>query len=82
MKGKREGKSALARECWTRRWEKELIFPEVIHCSIFLFSHGLPSHRKSGPPTRHVISEASATAAMATLAAHGVALDVEEDWED
>jgi hypothetical protein len=24
MKGKREGKRALARECWTRWWEKEL----------------------------------------------------------
>jgi hypothetical protein len=24
MKDKREGKRALAMECWTRRWEKEL----------------------------------------------------------
>jgi hypothetical protein len=30
----------------------------------------------------YVIPEASAAAAMATLAAHGVAVDVEEDWED
>jgi hypothetical protein len=82
MKGKREGKCALTRECWTRQWEKELTLPEVIHCSIVLFSHRLPSHRKSNPPATHVIPEASAAAAMATLAAHGVAVDVEEDWED
>jgi hypothetical protein len=81
-KGKREGKRALARECWTRRWEKELTFPEIIHCSIVLFSHRLPSHQKSGPPAKHVIPKASAAAAMATLAAHGVVVDAEEDWED
>jgi hypothetical protein len=82
MKGKREGKRALSRECWTRRWEKELTLLEIIHCSIVFFSHRLPSHRKSGPPTTHVIPEASTAAAMATLAAHGVAVDAEEDWED
>jgi hypothetical protein len=30
----------------------------------------------------HVIPEASTAAAMATLASHGVAVDVEEEWED
>jgi hypothetical protein len=79
MKDKWEGKRALARKCWTRQWEKDLILPEVIHCSIVLFSHMLPSHRKSGPPAMHVIPEASAAAAMATLAAHGVDVDAEED---
>jgi hypothetical protein len=44
MKGKREGKHALVRECWTQRWEKELTLPEVIHCSIVVFSHRLPFH--------------------------------------
>jgi hypothetical protein len=82
MKDKREGKRALARECWTRWWERELTLPEVIHCSIAFFSHRLPSHRKSGLPATHVIPEASAAAAMATLAAHGVAVDTEEDWDD
>jgi hypothetical protein len=82
MKEKREGKCALARECWTRRWEKELTLPEVIHYSIVLFLHRLPSHRKSGLPTTHVIPEASATVAMATLASHGVAVDANEEWED
>jgi hypothetical protein len=82
MKGKREGKCVLARECWTRRWEKELTLPEVIHCSIVLFSHRLPSHRKSGPPVTHVIPEASAAAAMAMLASHGIAMDADEEWED
>jgi hypothetical protein len=79
IKGKWEDKHALAREYWTRRWEKELTLPEVIHYSIVLFSHRLPSHRKSSPPATHVIPEASAVAVMATLAAHGVAVDAEED---
>jgi hypothetical protein len=82
MKGKREGKRALARECWTRRWEKELTLPKVIHYSIVLFSHRLPSHWKSDLPATHVISEASAMATMATLASHGVAVDADEEWED
>jgi hypothetical protein len=82
MKGKQEGKRALARECWTRRWEKELTLLEVIHCSIVLVSHKLPSHQKTSPPTTHVISEASAVAAIATLASHGVVVDGDEEWED
>jgi hypothetical protein len=82
MKGKWKGKRALARECWTRRWKKELILPEIIHYSIVLFSHRLPSHQKSDPPATHVIPKASTAAAMATLAAHGVVVDAEEDWED
>jgi hypothetical protein len=82
MKGKWEGKCALARECWTRRWEKELTLLEVIHCSIVLVSHKLPSHQKTSPPTTHVISEASAVAAIATLASHGVVVDGDEEWED
>ena len=81
MKDKRKGQRALARECWTRQWEKELTLPEVIHCSIVLFSYKLPSHRKSGPPATHVIPEASAVAAMAMLAFHGVVVDADEEWE-
>jgi hypothetical protein len=76
MKGKREDKRAFARECLTRRWEKELTLPEVIHYSIVLFSHRLPSHRKSGPPATHIIPKASA---MAMLASHGVAMDVDKE---
>ena len=79
MKGKWEGKRALVRECWTRRWEKELTLPEVIHCSIVFFSYRLPSHRKSGPPATHVIPE---VVVVTTLAAHGVAVDAEEEWEE
>jgi hypothetical protein len=82
MKDKREGKCALTKECCSRWWEKELTLSEIIHYSIVLFSHRLPFHRKFGPPATHVISEASAAATMATLAAHGVAVDVEEEWED
>jgi hypothetical protein len=64
------------------RWEKELTFPEVVHCSIFLFSHRLPFHQKSSPPATHVIPKAYAAAAMATLASHGITVDTDEDWED
>ena len=82
MKNKREGKRALARECWIRRWEKELTLPEVIHCSIVLFLHRLPSHQKFGPPATHVIPEASTKATMAMLASHGVVVVADEEWED
>ena len=82
MKGKREGKHALVRECWTRQWKKELTLPEVIHYSIVLFSHRLPFHQKSSLPATHIIPEASAAAAMATLASHGVVVDVDKEWED
>jgi hypothetical protein len=54
---------------------ERVTLPEVIHCSIVIFSHRLPSHRKSGPPATHVISKASA---MATLASHGVDVDADE----
>jgi hypothetical protein len=43
MKDKRKGKRALARECWVQRWKKELTLPEIIHCSIVMFLHRLPS---------------------------------------
>jgi hypothetical protein len=49
MKEKRERKWALARECWTHKWKKELILSKLIHCSIVLFFHKMPSHRNSSP---------------------------------
>jgi hypothetical protein len=42
----------------------------------------LPFHRKSSPPAIHVIPESFASAAMATLASHGIAVNAEEEWED
>jgi hypothetical protein len=82
MKGKREGKCVFARKCWTRRWEKELIFPKAIHYSIFSFLHRLPSHRKLGLLATHFIPETFASAAMASLASHGVVVDAKDEWED
>jgi hypothetical protein len=36
----------------------------------------------SGSPKMHVILEAFASTAMATLASYGVVVDTEEGWED
>ena len=79
MKSKQEGKRSFAGECQTRQKEKELTLSKVIHCSIVLFLHRLPSLWKSGPPAMHVIPKAPAAAAMAILATHGVAMDAEEE---
>jgi hypothetical protein len=83
MKGsKKEGKRAVARECWTRRWSPELTLPQRISCTSVLFSHRVPSHRAKGPPKTHLIPEASVTMAMANLAAHGVGVDDDDEVED
>jgi hypothetical protein len=63
MKGKREGKRALAAPLSSSRT-------------------GFLPIENPVPPATHVIPKASAAAAMATLAAHGIAVDAEEDWED
>ena len=75
MKARREGKVVVARECWTRRWLKELCLLQIVHVNIVLYSHRMPSHAKKGPPTSHVIPEASVVAAIANLEAAGVAID-------
>ena len=82
MKAKKEGKRVVARECWTRRWEKEATLPEVVHASIVMYSHRMPSHKKSGPPATHLIPEASVTAALANLESGGALLDWDGDDED
>ena len=84
MKSKKERNSVVARECWTRRWQKEPCLPQVVHVSIVMFSHRMPSHAKKGPPATHVIPEASVAAALANLEAAGVVMgrDVDDDAED
>lgn len=83
MKGsKKEGKKVVARECWTRRWSPELTLPQRISCTCVLYSHRVPSHRAKGPPRTHLIPEASATMAMANLAANGVDVDDDDEVEE
>jgi hypothetical protein len=84
MKARRKGKSVVARECWTRRWQKELRLPQVVHVRIVLYSHRMPSHAKKGPPTSHLIPESSVIAAIANLEAVGAAddRDAEDDGDD
>jgi hypothetical protein len=83
MKGsKKEGKRAVTRECWTRRWSPKLTLPQRISCTSMLFSHRLPSHRAKGPLKTHLIPEASVTMAMANLAAHGVGVDDDDEVEE
>jgi hypothetical protein len=38
--------------------------------------------RKSSPFAIHIILEAFASAAMATLASHDIAIDAKDKWED
>ena len=79
---KKEGKKAVARECWTRRWSPELTLPQRISCTCVLYSHRVPSHRAKGPPRTHLIPEASVTMAMANLAANGVDVDDDDEVEE
>jgi hypothetical protein len=83
MKGsKKEGKRAIARHYWTRRWSPELTLPERISCTSVLYSHRVPTHRAKGPLKTHLILEASLTMAMVNLAAHGVGVDNNDEVED
>jgi len=82
MKSKKEGKRVIARECWTRRWQKEATLPQVVHAAIVLYSHRMPSHQKKGPPATHLIPEASVTAALANLESGGAVLDCDGDDDD
>ena len=71
MCSKKEPKSLVARECWTRRWTLEVTHPQRISVTTVLYSHRMPSHKDKGPPKMHLIPEASATMALANLAASG-----------
>jgi hypothetical protein len=83
MKGsKKEGKRAVAREYWTRRWSPELTLPKRINCTSVLYSHHMPSHRAKGPPKTHLIPEVFVTMAMANLTAHDVGVDDDDEVED
>jgi hypothetical protein len=84
FRSKTEGKSVVARECWTRRWQKELCLSQVVNASIVLFSHGMLAHAKKWPPATQIILEASVAAAFANLQAAGALMEqgIEDEADD
>ena len=68
MCSKKESKSLVARECWTRQWTHEVTHPQRISVTTVLYSHIMPSHKDKGPPKMHLILEASAVMVLANLA--------------
>ena len=77
MCSKKEPKALVARECWTRRWTPEVTYPQRISVTTMLYSHRMLSHKDKGPPKMHLIPEASATMALANLAALGATVEDE-----
>ena len=77
---KKEGKRAIARECWMRQWSLELTLSQKINYTSVLFSHRVPSHKAKRPPKTHLISKASMV--IANLATHGVRVDNDDEVED
>ena len=65
---KKESKSLVARECWTRRWTPEDTHPQRISVTTVLYSHRMPSYKDKRPPKTHMIPQASAVIALANLA--------------
>ena len=77
MCSKKEPKSLVARECWTRRWTPEVTHPQRISITMVLYSHRMPSHKDKGPPKTHLTPKASAAMALANLTASGAIADDE-----
>ena len=77
MCSKKEPKSLVARECWTRRWTPEVTHPQRISVTTMLYSHRMPSHKDKGPPKTHLIPEASTAMALANLAGSGAIVEDE-----
>ena len=71
MCSKKEPKSLVARECWTRQWTPEVTHPQRIGVTTVLYSHRMPSHKDKGPSKMHLIPKASIAMALANLAASG-----------
>ena len=69
---KKEPKSLVARECWTRRCTLKVTHPQRISVTTVLYTHRMPSHKDKGSPKMHLILEASAVMALANLANLGV----------
>ena len=84
MCSKKKPKAVVARECWTRRWTPGVTHLQRISVTTVLYSHRMPSHKDKGPPKMHLIPEASATMALANLAALGATTkdEVGTDYEE
>ena len=76
---KKEPKSLIARECWTKRWTLEVIHPQRISVTMVLYSHRMSSHKDKGPPKKHLLREASGAMALANLAASRAVAEDEVD---
>ena len=68
MYSKKEPKSLVAMECWTRQWTPKVTHPQRMSVTAVLYSHRMPSHKDKGPPKTHLILKASAVMALANLA--------------
>ena len=75
MCSKKEPKSLVARECWTRRWTPEVTHPQRINVTAMLYSHKMASLKDKGPPKTHLILEASTAMALANLATSGALVE-------
>ena len=84
MCSKKEPKSVVAKEYWTRRWTPEVTHPQRINVTTVLYSHRMPSHKDKGPPKTYLIPEASAAMALANLASSGAIAEDEvgTDYEE
>ena len=71
MCSKKEPKSLVARECWTRQWTLEVTHPQRISVTTVPYSHRMLSHKDKGPPKMHLIPKASTVMALANLAGSG-----------
>lgn len=82
MKGKKEGKKKVARECWTRRWERELTLAEWVECKSVVYTHRTKKTTHEGPPKSHLIPEEVVIAAMANFESHGISMNWNDEEED
>lgn len=64
---KKRSKKLVARECWTKRWTKDLTLNELENFKSVLFSYKTPSLARKDLLATHLIPESAITTALATL---------------
>ena len=77
MCSKKEPKSLIARECWTRRWTPEVTLHQRISITTVLYSHRMLSHKDKGPTKTHLIPKASFAIALTNLATSRIIVEDE-----
>ena len=75
MCSKKEPKSLVAREYWTRQWTPEVTHAKRISVTTVLYSHRMPLHKDKVPPKTHLIPEALVAMALANFAASGAIVE-------